>query len=160
MALFLSTFTNKIDKKGRLSVPASFRAALAKEEFQGAVAYPSFVNPCIEACGMERMERIYESIDGMDPYSEERDAFAASILGSSVQLPFDGDGRIVLPDSLMLQANLDDKAVFVGKGKTFEIWEPDAFAAYADKMREIAKNNRGALRFGGAASGNGGADAR
>lgn len=147
MALFLSTYTNKVDKKGRVSVPASFRAVLSSQHFSGIVAYASFVNPCIEACGMDRIERLSESIDTLDPYSEERDAFATTILGGSVQLAFDGEGRVLLPELLIEDAGIKDQAVFVGKGATFEIWSPSAFETYASKARELAKEQRAALRL-------------
>jgi MraZ protein len=147
MALFLSTYTNKIDKKGRVSVPAQFRAVLASENFPGIVAYASFVNPCVEACGIERLERLSESIDSLDPYSAQRDAFATSILGGAVQLPFDSEGRVLLPLDLMKEAELTEQAVFVGKGATFEIWSPKTFNDYADKARTLAKQERGALRL-------------
>jgi len=147
MALFLSTYSNKVDKKGRVSVPANFRLALQKEDFQGIVVYSSFVNECIEACGMERMARLSESIDRLDPYSEERDAFAATILGGSFQLPFDGEGRIILPESLMNDTGIVEQAVFVGKGATFEIWSPARFEKYATKAKELAKQERAKLRL-------------
>ena len=147
MALFLSTYINKVDKKGRVSVPANFRAALQKEDFQGIVSYGSFVNECIESCGMERMARLSESIDSLDPYSEERDAFAATILGGSFQLPFDREGRIILPESLMKEAGITEQAVFVGKGATFEIWSPEKFDSYASKAKELAKQERAKLRL-------------
>lgn len=142
MALFLSTYTNKVDKKGRVSVPAPFRAVLSGQNFSGIVAYPSFVNPCIEACGMDRLEALYSHIDTLEPFSEEREAFATSILGGSEQLPFDSDGRVKLPDSLIELGGITEQALFVGKGETFEIWEPKAFRTYATRMREIAQNRR------------------
>lgn len=147
MSLFLSTFTNKVDKKGRVSVPSTFRGALAAERFHGIVAYSSFINPCIEACGLSRIERLSESIDSLDPYSDQRDAFATSILGGSVQLPFDGEGRILLPEPLIELTKLKEHAVFVGKGATFEIWDPKAFESYAMKARELAHKERGLLRL-------------
>jgi len=147
VALFLSTYTNKIDKKGRVSVPAQFRSVLVGQNFPGIIAYPSFVYDCIEACGMDRIEKLSESIDSLDPYSEERDAFATSILGGCVQLSFDGDGRVVLPENLIATAGLSDKAVFVGKGQTFEIWSPEIFEEYSSKAREFAKQKRGALQL-------------
>lgn len=157
MALFLSTYKNKVDKKGRVSVPAPFRAVLANQNFSGIVAYASFVNPCIEASGMDRIETLYEGMEEtLDPFSEERDAFATAILGSSMQLGFDGEGRVMLPQELMKEANITEYAVFVGKGQTFEIWEPERFEGYAAKAREMAKANRDALRLrkanGGASS--------
>lgn len=146
MALFLSRFEKQIDKKGRISVPAPFRAALAGQNFNGIIAYASFVNPCIEACGMDRIETLYEQIESLDPFSEERDAFATAILGGSVQLGFDGEGRVMLPQSLIEGSGIKDKCVFVGKGKTFEVWEPEAFAQYDAASRKLAKEKRLALR--------------
>jgi MraZ protein len=145
--LFLSTFTNKIDKKGRVSVPANFRAAVRKEEFQGVVAFASFVNECIEVSPISRIEQISDNIDAMDPYSEERDAFATAILGESFQLAFDTDGRVMLPELLLERVKLTDKALFIGKGKTFEIWDPAKFTTYADKARELAKEKRYSLKM-------------
>ncbi|MBI1274614.1 division/cell wall cluster transcriptional repressor MraZ [bacterium] len=147
MALFLSAFTNKIDKKGRVSVPASFRQALVQEIFQGIVAYPSFIHPCVEACSMRRMERLSESIDSLDPYDDARDAFAASILGAATSIPFDGEGRIMLPESLIHAAGIKDEVTFLGKGQLFEIWEPKTCAAHTAKARELAMRERGRLHL-------------
>lgn len=147
MVLFLSTYTNKVDKKGRVSVPAPFRAVLSKQDFLGIVIYGSFINDCIEGCGMDRIEKLSDSIDMLDPYSEERDAFATTILGGSIQLSFDSEGRVLLPESLMKLADITDRAVFVGKGKTFEIWEPEAYCRYEDRARTLAKRERASLRL-------------
>lgn len=146
MALFLSTFTNKIDKKGRVSIPAPFRNALIGQEFHGIVAYSSFVNPCIEACGYDRIAKMSASIETLDPYSEERDAFATTILGGSSQINFDGEGRVLLPEALIEDASIVDHALFVGKGETFEIWEPKAFESYAEAARKLAREQRLKLR--------------
>jgi MraZ protein len=148
--IFLSTYENKIDKKGRISVPAQFRSVIAAEKFtnvgfSGIIAYPSFIHNCVEACGMQRIIRLSESIDALDPYSDSRDAFATSILGSSAQLAFDGEGRITLPEPLIETANLVDTAIFIGKGQTFEIWNPKNFAEYSAKAKAHAKQNRGEL---------------
>ncbi len=146
MALFLSTFTNKIDKKGRVSVPASFRNALAGQEFHGIIAYASFINPCIEACGFDRIAKLSASIESLEPFSEERDAFATAILGGAVQLSFDGEGRVLLPETLLEGAAIKEQALFVGKGETFEIWQPEAFAEYAARARALAREKRLRLR--------------
>ncbi len=143
--LFLSTFHNRIDKKNRVSVPATYRAAISSQEFPGIIAYGSIMHACVEACGMNRIQKMNERIDALDPYSAERDAFSASIFGDSVQLSFDGEGRVVLPDSLMKTANLTDTATFVGKGEIFEIWEPKAFETYMAQARELARAKRNTL---------------
>jgi MraZ protein len=146
MGLFLSSFEKKIDKKGRVSVPATFRGALTHQNFSGIIVYPSFVNPCIEACGMDRIEKLHEQIESLDPFSEERDAFAAAIMGGSVQLSFDGEGRVNLPEALLEEIGIDGEAVFVGKGETFEIWRPEDYKDYAAAARALAKERRGQLR--------------
>lgn len=145
--LFLSTFMNKLDKKGRVSVPSSFRALLSDENFSGLIAYQSISNKCIEACSIDRIKHISDSIDNLDPYSDERDAFATIILGGSSKLQFDSEGRILLPENLINFAELQDKACFVGKGKTFEIWNPGLYDEHYEKAKSIAAQNRLTLRL-------------
>jgi MraZ protein len=147
MALFLSTFINKIDKKGRISVPAQFRPYLSDENFSGVILYESFINPCIEGCNIERIKKLSDAIDNLDPFSEDRDSFATAILAGSAQITIDQDGRIILPDNLISIAELKDKAVFVGKGKTFEIWQPEKFSDYASYAKNKAKEKRNTLRL-------------
>ena len=140
--LFLSTYHNRIDKKGRLSIPAQFRAVLASQEFLGIVAYQSPVHPCVEACGMNRIMKLNQRVEKFDPYSEERDAFATMLFGESVQLAFDTEGRVMLPESLLKAAKLDEQVTIVGKGETFEIWEPKAFEAHAKRARELMRERK------------------
>jgi len=146
VALFLSTFTNKIDAKGRVSVPAQFRASLVNESFSGMVVYESFVNECVEGCDIERIKKLSESIDNLDPFSEERDAFATAVLGGSIQLSIDSDGRVILPESLLRKVNIKSEATFVGKGSTFEIWEPKQFEEYMTRAKKDAKAKRNLLK--------------
>lgn len=140
MALFLSTFENKVDTKGRVSVPSQFRSMLHGNDFSGIVLYESSKNHCIEGCSIDRIQRLSEMIDDLDPSSREGDAFAAIILGGAAQLPFDADGRVILPKNLMEFAGIKDKAVFIGKGQTFEVWEPKMFAEYMKQSREKIKD--------------------
>jgi MraZ protein len=145
--LFLSTYINKIDRKGRVSVPSSFRGALVKDSFAGVIIYESVRSKCIEGCSIERLEQLSSSIDNLDPYSDERDAFATIILGGSMKLSFDNEGRVVLPAGLISFANLTDEACFVGKGQTFEIWNPKDYEAHYQKAKEMAMQSRGALKL-------------
>ncbi len=147
MALFLSTFTNKIDSKGRVSVPAQFRASLVSDEFSGVVIYESFVNDCIEGCNIERIRQISESIDNLDPFSQDRDSLATALLGGSFQLAIDADGRVIIPENLLKKSEVKDLAVFVGKGATFEIWQPKKFENYMEKSRKEAKEKLNLVRF-------------
>lgn len=147
MALFLSSYVNKIDKKGRVSVPSSFRAVLQEEsDFAGIIIYPSFVNECIEACSFARLQLLNKAIDQLDPYSEERDAFATAILAGSHQLAFDSEGRILLPENLIESFCFNEQLCFVGKGETFEIWQPEKFNQYLEHSRLLAKSKRAMLK--------------
>lgn len=145
--LFLSTFTNKIDKKGRVSVPSSFRAMLSKNDENSLVLYESVRSKCLEGCSVERLEQISSSIDNLDMYSDERDAFATVILGGSMRLTCDSDGRIIMPEALLNFANLKDEACFVGKGQVFEIWNPELYKEHYEKAKALAQANRGMLKL-------------
>jgi MraZ protein len=144
VALFLSTFVNKVDRKGRVSVPATFRAALAGQTFNGIVAFRSFKLPTVEGSGIDRLEEMSARLDGLEQFSEEYDNLA-SIFADTQQLPFDGEGRIVLPESLVEHAGIGEAAAFVGLGRTFQIWEPEAFKRHQAEIRDRAKRQGATL---------------
>ncbi len=147
MALFLSTFVNKIDKKGRVSVPATFRAALSGESFQGIIAYRSYKHNAIEGCSMERMQRLCASVDDLDFFSDAQDDLASTIFADSLQLPLDGDGRVILPQSLLDHAGITEFAAFVGRGSTFQIWMPEAFQEFQDLARTRVKDQQTTIKL-------------
>lgn len=138
LALFLSTFVNKVDRKGRVSVPATFRAALAGQSFNGIVAFRSFKLPALEGSGIDRMEEMSARIDALDEFSEDRDSLS-SIFADAQQLAFDGEGRIVLPENLCQHTGISENAAFVGLGRTFQIWEPQQFERHQQELRERAR---------------------
>ena len=143
MALFLSTFVNKVDKKGRVSVPSAFRAALTSQGFPGVVVFPSLSLPAVEGWDLDRMEALSAGIEEeFDPFSDELDGFANSILADSHQLGFDTEGRVVVPEALLAHAGISEEAAFVGRGASFQIWEPAAFRARQNEARKQAKENR------------------
>ena len=125
MALFLSTHFNKVDKKGRVSVPAQFRSAVVGQSFPGIVAFRSFSLAVIDAAGIERMEKYSEELDGL-PEGSARYEEVRAMLADARQLAFDGEGRIVLPDDLARFARIAEEAAFVGQGRHFYICEPAA----------------------------------
>jgi MraZ protein len=138
VALFLSTFVNKVDRKGRVSVPASFRAALAGQSFAGIVAFRSFKNSAIEGSGIDRLEEMSARLDALDQFSEESESLS-SIFADTQQLAFDNEGRIVLPQLLAEHAGITETAAFVGLGRTFQIWEPETHKAHQEALRERAR---------------------
>jgi MraZ protein len=123
----MSTYVNKVDRKGRVSVPATFRTALADQSFDGIVAFPSLDCDALEATGIDTMEAISAGIDEIEDLEEQ--GLANLILARSVRLPFDPEGRIILPEKLAAHAHITETAAFVGRGSTFQIWEPDRYGA-------------------------------
>ena len=145
--MFLSTYENKLDKKGRVSVPASFRSYLSNLGYNGVICYPSFNNQSIEAWPQDRIEKISSSIETLNPFEEKRDFFATSILSESVNLQFDSEGRISLSMKLLKHAKIKKNAIFVGQGKTFQIWEPVAFEKFKTNARKKANLHRASLKW-------------
>ena len=145
--MFLSTYQNKIDKKGRVSVPASFRSYLSNLGYNGVVCYPSFNNQSLEAWPQDRIEKISNSIDSLNPFEEKRDFFATSILSESINLQFDSEGRISLTPKLLKHAKIKNSILFVGQGKTFQIWEPSIFEKFKVTARKKANLYRASLKW-------------
>ena len=144
MATFLSKALNKVDAKGRVSVPAAWRAALNGQAFNGVVLFRSFKLEAIEGCDWARMEELVQRHDSLDQYSEEWESLA-SIFADSHQLAFDSEGRISLPEPLAEHAGITERAMMVGVGRMFQIWEPDRYARHEAEMRERARRQGAVL---------------
>ena len=145
--MFLSSYENKLDKKGRVSVPASFRSYLSSLGYNGVVCYPSFNNQSIEACSQDRIEKLSNTIDSLNPFEEKRDFFATSILSESISLQFDSEGRISLSSKLLKHAKIKNNMLFVGQGKTFQIWEPSIFEKFKARARKKSNLYRASLKW-------------
>ena len=128
-------------------MPASFRSYLSSLGYNGVVCYPSFNNSSIEGCSQKRIERLSNSIDSLNPFEEKRDIFATSVLSESVNLQFDTEGRISLPNKLLKHAKIKQTMLFVGQGKTFQIWEPKLFEKFKAQARKKANLNRASLKW-------------
>ena len=145
--MFLSSYENKIDKKGRVSVPATFRSHLNSMGYNGFISYPSFNHTALEACSQDRIEKLSNTIDSLNPFEEKRDFFATSILSESENLQFDTEGRVSLSDKLLNHAKIKNNVLFVGLGKTFQIWEPTTFGKFKIVARKKAYQNRSNLKW-------------
>ena len=145
--MFLSTFENKLDKKGRVSVPASFRSFLSNLGYNGVICYPSFNNNCIEAWPQDRIEKISNAIDSLNPFEEKKDYFATSILAESLNLQFDSEGRILLSSKLLRHAKIKNRMLFVGQGKTFQIWEPTNYEKFKVTAKKKSNIYRASLKW-------------
>ena len=145
--MFLSTYENKLDKKGRVSVPVSFRSYLSNMGYNGIVCFPSFNNQSIEAWPQDRIEKISNAIDSLNPFEEKKDYFATSILSESSNLQFDSEGRMSITSKLLKHAKIKNSMLFVGQGKTFQIWEPQIFEKFKVSARKKANINRASLKW-------------
>lgn len=148
MALFLSSYENRLDTKGRISVPASFRAAIATENFAGVILFRSFTNNCIEGVTMSRMEQMASATDKMGVFDSELDDLTAMLFADARPLAFDVTGRIVIPADMLKHAGITDSAVFVGRGNSFQIWNPGAFRAAQEKSLQNLRGTRPNLKIG------------
>ncbi len=139
MDRFVSNFLLRLDAKGRVSIPAPFRAALARDGYDGLYCYPSLNQPAIDAGGNALLRDIEELIERFPPYSDERDQFSAALYGTSETLKVDGEGRVVLPESLKSHAHIADEIAFAGLGHKFQIWEPSRFRTHLAEATETVR---------------------
>ncbi len=157
MERFLGKHLKRIDAKGRVSIPAPFRAALAHDGFEGLFAVRSLDLPAIDCGGSRLMAEIDALIGAYEPFSPDHQALSVALLGAGDTLSLDGEGRIVVPDWVRQAADLTDEIAFVGQGSRFQIWAPAAFETFEAEARHRAaallraRSSRGASSVGGAA---------
>jgi MraZ protein len=147
MDRFVSTFQNKLDAKGRVSVPAPFRAILERDGYRAGAAggiycYPSLDAPAIDAGGERLAQKIDQLLGGLADYSDERDELSLALYGDVQVLSIDGDGRIIIPEGLRAHAGLGAKVTFVGLGDKFQIWDPERFEERRARAREKVQDHR------------------
>ena len=161
MDRFVSTFTNKIDAKGRVSIPAPFRAVLERDRYGGAepagaqpgvYCYPSLDAAALDAGGERLAKKIDGLLNGLPDYSDERDELSVALYGDVQILTLDPDGRIVLPEKLRsylgLAAGGGAEIAFVGLGEKFQMWEPRRFEERRLRAREKVDAHRKLLGAG------------
>lgn len=143
MDRFVSNYTLRLDAKGRVSIPATFRSVLAGDGFDGLYCYPALDRPALDAGGNALLGEIENLIARFPPYSEEREQFAAALYGRSETMKPDSEGRIILSEHLKTHAGVKDAASFVGLGHKFQIWEPERLKAHLaeanEKIRALKK---------------------
>jgi MraZ protein len=141
MDRFVSNTTLRLDSKGRVSIPASFRSVLGRDGFDGLFCYPALDRPAIDAGGNALMAEIEALISRFAPFSDAREQFALALYGTSETLKIDGEGRMMLSINLRRHAGITEAVTFVGLGHKFQIWEPGRFqnelAEATDKVRAL-----------------------
>lgn len=142
MTRFMGTHINRLDRKGRVSVPAPFRAELARLGTDEVVLRPSHTFSCLEAWPMPAFEAETSKLDQLEVFSEEHDDLAATLFADSYPMRPDGEGRIMLPEELIAHAGLADSIAFIGLGRIFQMWEPAAGRQRALEARQNAAGKR------------------
>ena len=143
MDLFVSQFINKIDKKGRVSLPSAFRNVLPKKSKNEIILFKSLKFKSIEGCSNERINKIANKIDKLDIFSDDQDDFSTSIFSEIIPTNLDKEGRFLIPENLKLYSNITNKVTFIGQGHYFQIWEPQAAIERQKKSRErLVKEKR------------------
>jgi MraZ protein len=143
MDRFVSNYSLRLDSKGRVSIPAPYRAVLARDGFDGLYCYPSLDRPALDAGGNALLAEIDALIARFPPYSDEREDLLAALYGTSETIKIDGEGRAILSEALKSHAEIGDAVAFVGLGHKFQIWEPERFRAQlaeaTGKVRALKK---------------------
>lgn len=125
MASFIGTYMNKVDRKGRVSVPARFRSSIGSQPFNGIVISPNYDQKAVDACDHPRIEEVIARLDQPGAYTAEQRRAAEIILSRSEEITVDSEGRISLPPAMMELSGITEQALFVGIGRTFQIWNPE-----------------------------------
>jgi len=137
VAMFTSEYPFKVDRKGRVSVPADYRTVLAPQAFSGVVLMPALGEQALDGCGIDRLQALSDALDDPEVYETQDEVEEAELLfGMSKRLPFDGEGRIILPEDLREHAKITDQVTYVGHGPTFRIWNPEAYAQHKGRILE------------------------
>lgn len=137
---FLSNAVNKIDAKGRVSVPAHFRTVLAVRKLTNLYALQAIDTPAINAGGMDLLEKLEAKLETTDPFLTEADDLSFYIHGDGAFLKLDSDGRITVSDFIRQHTGITDQVTFVGRGSFFQLWAPDKLAIYrAEALERLAK---------------------
>ena len=137
--LFLSTYVNKVDRKGRVSVPATFRSTLAtNREPNLLVLFPSNRAPALDGAGSDYVEEMKDRVETVDQFSDEHENLSL-FFAEAHALTMDGEGRIILPEQLKDYAHITTDVAFVGLGAMFQLWEPGRYSEHRAAVRERAR---------------------
>jgi MraZ protein len=135
MSRFLSNATNRIDAKGRVSVPSAFRSVLAQRNVQELYCFQDFVFPAISVGGPDLLERFERQIAAEDPFSPDANEMSLLIHGGGVFMKLDAEGRLMVTDFIRGFTGISDEVTFVGRTDHFQLWQPQAFVAAQAQAR-------------------------
>ncbi|MDW6020798.1 division/cell wall cluster transcriptional repressor MraZ [Mesorhizobium sp. BAC0120] len=135
MDRFLSSAVNRIDAKGRVSVPAHFRSVLQKRGFSDLYALRALDVAALDVGGPDLLDRYEQRIALEDPFLQTADDMSFFCHGDGAFLKLDQDGRITVSDFIREHTGITTDVAFVGRGHFFQIWEPERFSDYRAEAR-------------------------
>lgn len=135
MDRFLSSAVNRIDTKGRVSVPALFRAVVQRRGYQDLYALRALDVPALDVGGLDLLDRYEARIAVEDPFLQTADDMSFFCHGDGMFLKLDQDGRITVTDTIREHTGIADEVAFVGRGSFFQIWEPGRLRSHAEAVR-------------------------
>jgi MraZ protein len=135
MNRFLSSAVNRIDAKGRVSVPAHFRSVVQQRGYSELYAIRQLDVPALDVGGLDLLDRYEERIALEDPFLQAADDMSFFVHGDGTFLKYDQDGRITVTDFIREHTGISTEAAFVGRGNFFQIWEPGRLAAHGAEVR-------------------------
>lgn len=136
MDRFLSNAVNRIDAKGRVSVPAHFRAVVLSRGYTELYAIRQLDVPALDVGGLDLLDRYEERIAQEDPFRQTADDMSFFVHGDGAFLKLDQDGRITVTDFIREHTGITTEVAFVGRGSFFQMWEPERLRAYGAQVRE------------------------
>ncbi|MGB3389147.1 MAG: division/cell wall cluster transcriptional repressor MraZ [Pseudaminobacter sp.] len=144
MDRFLSNAVNRIDAKGRVSVPAHFRTVLQKRGYSELYALRALDVPALDVGGLDLLDRYEQRIALEDPFLQTADDMSFFCHGDGMFLKLDQDGRITVSDPMREHTGISSEVAFVGRGNFFQIWEPGRLSAHGAQVRaRLLKLRRG-----------------
>jgi len=127
MDQFLGSHVNRLDAKGRISIPAPFRAVLkATQDSAAIVLRRSHLHPCIDVWPLAMLEASKARLAQLDMLDPAYDDIAARLFGDSLPIDPDKEGRVIIPARYLQHAAITDAVTLTGRGTYFQIWEPEA----------------------------------
>ena len=144
MNRFLSSAVNRIDAKGRVSVPAHFRTVVQRRGYSELYAIRQLDVPALDVGGLDLLDRYEERMKLEDPFLQTADDMSFFVHGDGAFLKLDQDGRITVTDFIREHTGISSEVAFVGRGNFFQMWEPGKLGAYGAEVRaRLSRLRRG-----------------
>ncbi len=137
MASFKGQAEYSVDSKGRVAIPARMRSALNPEANNSFTITRGF-EQCILLFPLDEWAKREAEIARLNTYRSEARSFVRTIMRWADEVTLDGQGRIVVPKSLIAFAGLEDAVLIIGVLDRIEIWNPDVFAAQAEQEADYS----------------------